>query len=90
MDIAHEDHPPPEHWMLERKIPLALLLAILLQTVAVVWGAATLHARVEQLERQAAATGPQVERLVRVETKMDGMSTSLVELKDMIRQRPIR
>jgi hypothetical protein len=78
---------PKEHWALERKVPLALLFAIGVQTAGFAWAAATLTARVDQLERQVAAAAPQAERLVRVETKTDGVIASLAEVKDILRNR---
>jgi hypothetical protein len=40
-----------EPWHLDRRVPLALILTILLQTGAAVWFAASLQARVDVLER---------------------------------------
>jgi hypothetical protein len=74
-------------WHLDKKVPLALILAILLQTAAAVWWASSIGERVNQLERQSAMTAPQAERIVRLETKVDAIFSSLTELKQLI-QRP--
>ncbi len=39
-----------ERWHLDRRVPIALILALFIQTVGVVWWAATTDARVGQLE----------------------------------------
>lgn len=43
---------PQTPWQLDKKVPIALILAILLQTAAGVWYAAKQDARVEMLEVQ--------------------------------------
>lgn len=80
----HEDG----KWHLDRKVPIALILALAFQTSAVSWWAATLSARVDLLERQAVAIGPQAERIIRLETKVDGIAGGLSEIKALIDRRP--
>jgi hypothetical protein len=75
-------------WHLDRKVPIALILALAIQTSAVSWWAATLSARVDLLERQAVAIGPQAERIIRLETKVDGITGGLSEIKALIDRRP--
>lgn len=43
-----------ESWHLDKKVPLALILAMAIQTVGVIWWAASLSTRVEHQERQIA------------------------------------
>lgn len=45
------DQTTREPWHLDRRVPLALIMTILLQTGAAVWFAASLQARVDVLER---------------------------------------
>jgi hypothetical protein len=82
--VATEDR----HWHLDRKVPIALILALGAQTSAVSWWAATLSARVDLLERQVLAIAPQSERIIRLESKVDGIATSLWEIKALIDRRP--
>ena len=77
----------PEHWRLDRKVPLVLILAIALQTLAVVWGAATLSARVEVLEKQATAIAPLAEKVIRLETRLEAIQQGIAEIKTLIRTR---
>ena len=78
-----------KHWHLDRKVPIALIVAIAIQTGTGIWWAAGVNTRVEQLERQTNNTAPQAERIVRLETKMDGIFASLAEIKQLL-QRNVR
>lgn len=74
-------------WRLDRKVPLALILTIVGQTVVAAWGASNLWTRVGELERQMQVAAPQFERIIRVETKVDGITGSLSEIKALINRR---
>jgi hypothetical protein len=76
-----------EHWAIERKIPIALLTALAIQTGVWIWQTAAAWARLDQLEKKVEAMAPQGERLARVETKTDVLIAALAEVKDMVRQR---
>jgi hypothetical protein len=78
---------PDNQWHLDRKVPLALILTIVGQTVVAAWGASNLWTRVGELERQMQTAAPQFERIIRVETKVDGISGSLAEIKALIGRR---
>jgi hypothetical protein len=76
-----------EHWAIERKIPIALLTALAIQTGVWIWQSAAAWARLEQLEKKVEAMAPQGERIVRVDTKTDLVIAALAEVKDILRQR---
>lgn len=76
-----------KHWHLDKKVPIALIFTILAQTGAALWWAAGVNARVEQLERQVVGSAPHIERIVRLETKMDAIFSTLAEIKSIV-QRP--
>lgn len=42
--------PTSEPWLLDRKVPIALIVTIVVQTVAVVWWASGIHHRVATVE----------------------------------------
>lgn len=54
MRLEDEEKQKNKKWHVGKEIPLALVGTIFLQTVGVVWGAATLNARVENNEKAAA------------------------------------
>jgi hypothetical protein len=80
------DSDPESHWTLDRRVPLALILALILQTGGLVWWASSLSERVNTLERRAEATAPQGDRLTRVEVKLEGVQSGIDEIKRLIRR----
>jgi len=67
-------------------VPLALIFAILVQTGAALWWAAGVNARVEQLERQVVSAASNVERIVRLETKIDATFFQPAEIKLIVQR----
>jgi len=57
-------------WHLDKRIPVALVFALLVQTAAGVWFAAKIDARVQFLEQTMNARADTRDRIVRVETQM--------------------
>jgi hypothetical protein len=74
-------------WHLDKKVPLALIMTIIGQTIVAAWGASNLWTRVGELERQMQIAAPQFERIIRLETKVDGITGSLSEIKALINRR---
>ena len=74
-------------WHLDKKVPLALIMTIVCQTIVAAWGASNLWTRVGELERQMQTAAPQFERIIRLETKVDGITGSLSEIKALINRR---
>jgi hypothetical protein len=74
-------------WHLDKKVPLALIITIVGQTIVAAWGASNLWTRVGELERQMQIAAPQFERIIRLETKVDGITGSLSEIKALIDRR---
>lgn len=77
-----------EHWTLDRRIPIASILALIAQTVLVVWFIAGLSHRVDQLEKDSLARMPQSDRLTRVEVKLETLHDGITEIKRLIQTRP--
>ena len=84
--MASTDESQDRQWHLDKKVPLALIVTIIAQTMAIVWWAATASARLDQLERQVNTAAPQVERIIRLETKMDGIAEAISDLKNLVRR----
>jgi hypothetical protein len=74
-------------WHLDKKVPLALIITIIGQTIVAAWGASNLWTRVGELERQVQIAAPQAERIIRLETKVDGISDRLTEIKTLVSPR---
>lgn len=73
-----------EHWTLDRKVPLAIILALLVQGGGLAWWAASLEGRVVQaekiivrLEGRETETRESRERLIRLEERMIAIDENL-------------
>lgn len=69
-----------EHWHLDKKVPLALILAILGQTLMGVWWAAGMAARVEQHERE-------IRSLAQADAHMQGEARRIAEVLSRLDER---
>jgi hypothetical protein len=74
-------------WHLDKKVPLALIVTLLLQSGAFIWWAAKADNRLEYLERTVNASAPQIERVIRLEAKMDSVAEALNDVKVILRAR---
>ena len=83
----HMSEADDRQWHLDKKVPLALIMTIIGQTVVAAWGASNLWTRVGELERQMQIAAPQFERFIQLETKVDGITGSLSEIKALINRR---
>lgn len=71
-------------WHLDKRIPITLLLAILAQTGAGMWWAATTSARIENLEKRADGVAPIADRMTRVEVKLEVVQDGVTEIKRIL------
>jgi small-conductance mechanosensitive channel len=69
----------------DRRLPIALLGAIALQSATAVWWAATVSQRVDVLEKRSEALSSQGERLVRVEEKVTTLQEKANQLGETFR-----
>lgn len=72
-------HPDPasDGWHFDRRIPIALVLTILIQTAGAVWWLSSLNSRVTSLEEKIGSVASQPERLVRVETQVEQLTKTM-------------
>lgn len=82
-----------EHWHLDKRVPLALILALLIQTSGMVWWAATIQAegralqdRVLVLEQQSINDRQIGERLARVEERLASQGEDISNIERYLRQ----
>lgn len=83
-----------KHWTVDRRVPLALILAMFGQTGGLVWWASGINQRVSALEekdRTVTAAAPiQSDRLTRVETKVETIQRDVSEIKSDIKSLIVR
>jgi hypothetical protein len=76
--------PNGRRWQIDKHIPLALILTIVLQTATIVWWAAGINHEVADLKQRALSAATQPERIVRLETRLDAISDSLNEIRRLL------
>lgn len=75
-------------WHLDRKVPVAIILALLMQTGGIVWWGATASERLNALERKVDLAAPQADRLTKVETRLEAVQDGISEIKSILRKEP--
>ncbi len=75
------------HWHLDKRVPIALIVTIVIQTGGMAWWASNLSTRVDLLEKQHTSITPNVERIVRLETQIEAIRDGIAELKLLMRGR---
>ena len=89
--MAQDDgDPASESWHLDRRIPVAIIVTLAIQTGAAIWFASGIAHRVDSLERQQTAASPQGERIIRLETRMESIAEYILEIRNLLRQREAR
>lgn len=76
--------PVPDHWTLDKRVPLAIIFALIVQSTGIVWWGASLNERVAQLEAEHDDAKGQDGRIIRVETRLDGIAAALDKINDKL------
>ena len=76
--------PASNGWHLDRRVPLALIVTLLLQTAGMVWWAANLSARVVELERKQAKMEARGDRITRLEANQVHISSTLTRIESKL------
>ena len=74
------------HWHLDRRVPLAVLIVLAVQTGGFFWWAGATNERMAAAERAIAANASAADRLTRVEVKVDTIVESVAEIKTNLRK----
>lgn len=90
MDLPPYDPRPKPTWELDRRIPVALLLAILANAFLTGWWAATTAARLTVLEAAVAGSAKVPESMARLDEKMNALREDVGLLKEDIRRLGMR
>ena len=75
-----------EPWTVDRKIPVALIITLVLQTAGILYWAAGLEHRVATVEAWIETNQDTTTRLVRVEERLLSVREGLDDLKDAVLQ----
>lgn len=72
------------HWHLDKKVPIALIVAILAQTGSFIWWGATISQRVSNLEAASDSRALLSERITRQEALMEGLQRGVLRIEDKV------
>lgn len=78
--------PAAAGWHLDKRLPAALLVTLLLQTSAIVWWAATTDSRIRHVEEALASASGTDARLARIEVRVENSNRSLDRLEDRLQR----
>ncbi len=73
--------PASEKWHMDRRIPLALIVTIGIQTAGVFFWMGQLSVRIDQLERQITMASQNDSRLTRLEVQIDNATKLLTNIE---------
>lgn len=74
------------NWHLDKRVPISLIAAILMQSCGFFWWTATTSERVSVLKERLDAIAPQADRLTRVEVNIESIKDSVTEIKQALRR----
>ena len=72
---------PTDHWTLDRRVPVAIVVTILIQLIGFAWYAAKLDARVDE---QAARISRAETQITSIEREARDVSTRLVRVEEKV------
>jgi hypothetical protein len=85
--MADNDMPSQDkRWHLDKRVPLALIFALFMQTIAAAWWASNTDSRLSVVEKRLDAAAPQGDRLTRVEVKLETVQAGIDEIKRILRK----
>ena len=77
MTVREIQDPALTGWHLDKRVPIALILAIGLQATATIFWAAKIDQRVSQLEADRMQMTEQPGKIIRLETQMQGLQDGM-------------
>lgn len=71
-------------WHLDKKVPIALILAMLVQTATIVWWASAITARVGTLEAKAVRGDAQVADIAALKVQLQALDARTARIEDKV------
>ena len=75
------------HWSVDKRIPIALIVTICIQSMAAVWWAAKTDEKVLTLQEQVHNSGDLKERVIRLEVIAQNQNVLLEQILDELKKR---
>lgn len=76
-----------EHWHLDKRVPLALMLALIAQTGSVIWWASGIDYRIGRLEIDQSVVAVMNDKVIRLEEQLKSSNELLREIREELRKR---
>lgn len=76
----------PAHWTLDKRVPIALISTVVIQTFLAGWFVSALVQRLEEAEKKIEAVTPYSHRLTVLETKLESVTDLLREIRSDLRR----
>lgn len=73
------------HWTIDKRLSLPFIAGVIVQTAVIVGFVATLNFRVTQVEKGVDEYRPQIEKIIRIETKVDDIKERLTGIESILR-----
>lgn len=74
----------PEHWTLDKRIPLALIITIAIQTAGFAFYMGDLSARLSQTEKVLDSKTKDSDRLTRLEVQLENLRASILRIEQAV------
>lgn len=74
-----------KQWHIKKEVPLSTVAMFAIQLGTFIWLIATLNNRVDQIEKKTAAYEPSVERIIKLEAKLENVQDGIAEIKGILR-----
>lgn len=79
-----------DHWSVDKKIPLALIVSMFIQTVCVVWWASDINSRVDVLEKQQTSSAGQAEIVIRLDERLNNVQRDVTDIKSLLSRKELK
>lgn len=84
-----DDKAYDSQWHLDRKVPIAMIMAIAAHFAGFVWMAAKFDARIEAVERQMITSAPHSDRITRMEVKVENIERGVTRIENVLQGRAL-
>lgn len=85
--MTGSDDPAGGQWHLDKRVPIAMIVTIALQTVGFGYWAGRTQTAIDTLQDQVRILNTTTERLARVETRVDNANETLARIETRLERR---
>lgn len=71
-------------WHLDKRVPIALIVTLIIQTGGAIWWASSIASRVSSLEERVITAADQPGRIIKLETQIDNLTRLMGRIEDKL------